>query len=247
MKKMLLLGTLGLLIFCSSAPAVSRPVAPADTVAGHARMVKKIHAAMCTSVSNDRTTAFDKMTPPDAMQYTQQLFVNAMQRDSVAFLALINSAAKEGKTSQAVGMQLGKDVVLLLSSTCPAALPLIVKLSQTEQAQQAAGSKMPVVTEAEKKILLPLAIRICTQLTAAEAKQAFAKRTPAQRTELFTGIMVKEFQAGRAQLLRYYSVAQLDDAEQRGEIGKKMASLMLERKDCGGYIMQLGVDALAKQ
>ena len=65
MKKMLLLGTLGLLIFCSSAPAVSCPVAPADTVAGHARMVKKIHAAMCTSVSNDRTTAFDKMTPPD--------------------------------------------------------------------------------------------------------------------------------------------------------------------------------------
>ena len=126
MKKMLLLGTLKLLIFCSSAPAVSRPVAPADTVAGHARMVKKIHAAMCASVSNDRTTAFDKMTPSDAMQYTQQLFVNAMQRDSVAFLALINSAAKEGKTSQVVGTQLGKDVVLLLTasgSSAPAPPP----------------------------------------------------------------------------------------------------------------------------
>ena len=246
MIKTLLLCTIGLFAFLNSAKAFFRTTAPLDTVAGHSRMVRKIHDAICTSITNDRAAAFDQMTPPDAIQYMQQLFVKAVQRDSVAFLALINSASKKGMSSQSVGMQLGKDVVVMMSRTCPAALPLITRLSQSEQAKQAAGTAMPVVTEVEKKVLQPITAKICTQLTAADAKQALSKRTPSQRNELFTTIMVKEFQAGRAQLLRYYSAAQLNDEQQRQEIGKKIGVLMLEEKGCGGYIVLIGADEISK-
>ena len=247
MKHLLPICCAAVLALVNPARAARSLPAPADTVAGHARMVQKLSTAMCTQLTNDHATDFAKMTPPAAMQFTQQLFVTAMQHDSSAFIAMMTTATEHGQTAQSVGEQVGKDVVLTLSRTCPVAMPLILRLSQTEQAQQAATAKIPAVTDVEKKALQPLATHFCTQLAAADAKQSFAKLAPAQRMALFTSLMQKEVTAGRPQLLRYYSAAQLNDGQKREEIGQKIAGLMIQQESCTQYLLLIGVDELNKQ
>lgn len=234
------------LLLAGSTSAFARRCAPADTVAGHSRMVRQLSEAMCTKLSNDHTTKFESLSTPDALQMTQQLFITAMQRDSVAFMAMMTMAAAEGKEPRAVGEVVGRDVVLRLSKMCPASMPLILRLSQTDQAKQAAAAKMPAISDAEKKCLQPLTSNICTQLSAADAKQSFAKLQPVQRNALFTKLMQQAFVAGRPQLLRYYSAAQLSDPKRREEIGQKMAALMLQQPNCANYLLLVGTDEISK-
>ncbi|MGI4740924.1 MAG: hypothetical protein ACRYG7_37630 [Janthinobacterium lividum] len=179
MKHLLLALCLGLLVLANPAQAARRPQAPADTVAGHARLVRKLSQELCTTLTNDHTTAFASLSTDQAMQLTQQLFTTAMQRDSVALLAMMEKAVQQNLAPQQVGQLLGRDVVVSLSKTCPASLPLLARLSQTEQAQQAMGAARPNVSETEKKILQPMATHLCTQLGAANAKAALANQTPA--------------------------------------------------------------------
>ena len=247
MKQLLFIYLIGLLALTNRAVAAPGITVPADTVAGHGRMVRLLSEAMCTHLGNDHTTAFDKMTSPAARQMTQQLFVAAMQRDSVVFIALIIEGTKQGKTAQVVGQELGRDVIITLGHNCPAALPLIVRLSQTAEVQKLAADKIPAITEVEKKILQPLATRICAQLTAVDAKESFGKLPAARRNAIFTSLMQKEFVAGRPQLLRYYSAAQLNDPQRRGEIGQKIAGLMLNQNSCSGFMILVGLDEMSKQ
>ena len=227
--------------------AANGGAAPVDTVAGHARMVRQLSEAMCTRLTSDHTTNFETMTTPAAMQMTQEMFITAMKRDSVAFIAMVTTASEQGQSAQSVGQEVGKDVVLRLSRICPAALPLIMRLSQTEQAKQAAAAKVPPVSETEKKALQPLANHICAQLATAETKQPFAKLLPEQRSALFATLMQKEFITNRAGLLRYYSAAQLNDQQRREEIGQKLAALMLQQNACTKYLLLMGVDEISKK
>ncbi|MDO7845421.1 hypothetical protein Q5H92_03560 [Hymenobacter sp. M29] len=248
MKILPLIYACGLLAMTLPTHAFSHPqAAPADTIAGHSRMVRKLTDAMCTGVTNDRSVNFDKMSPAEAMQFTQGLFVKAMQRDSVAFMGMITAASKQGQSSQQVGQALGKDVMMNLANNCPAAMPLVMRLSQTEQVQQAANAKLPTVTDVERKTLQPMATHLCTQLDAANAKQAFDKMPTAQRAALFNKLIEQEFLANRTKLQAYYSKAQLDDAQQREEIGKKIASLMMTQGSCAKYLIVIGMDMMKQQ
>lgn len=244
MKYLPLLGLLSLFAFAAPVQAARLPGAPADTVAGHGLMVRKLSQAMCAAVTKDPSLAFDKMSPADAMQFTQRLFVQAMQRDSVAFIAMIKAATKQGQTSQQVGQEIGKDVMVNLARNCPAAMPLVMRLAQSEQAQQAANAKMPTATEVEKKTLQPMANHLCAQLDAANAKQEFDKMDKAQRWALSNKLLQQEFATNRTKLLAYYSKAQLDDKQQREEIGKKIAGLMMAQGSCAKYLVIIGVDAI---
>jgi hypothetical protein len=245
-KHLLLICFFSLFAKLSSAEVVHHVVTPADTITGHTHLVRKLSQELCSKLTNDHATAFDKLTPPQAMQLTQQLFTDAMQHDSVAVIRMMQEAAKQQLEPQQVGQLLGKDVVLLLSRNCPASLPLLARLSLTDQAQQAAAQQ-PTLSDAEKKAIQPLAAHICTQLAAADTKQPLAKQTPAERSALFTSLIQKELTTGRPQLLRYYSAAQLADKPRMQEISGKIISLMLAQKSCGQYVMQLGADELAKQ
>jgi len=236
-----------LLAALQSFASSQKPAAPADTVAGHSRMVRKLSQAMCGGVTNNRSTAFEKMSPAEAMQYTQKLFVQAMQSDSVAFLNMLNEAAKRGQSTQQVAQDLGKDVMVNMARNCPAAMPLIMRLSQTEEAQKAANVKLPSVTEVEKKTLQPMANHLCAQLDAANAKQPFDKMPVADRGALFNKLIVQEFAGSRTKLLTYYSKAQLDDNQQREEIGKKIASLMMAQGACATYLVVIGMDAIKEE
>lgn len=219
---------------------------PVDTVVGHAHMVKVMSESMCAQLANDHATNFATIGTTEAMQLTQQLFITAMKRDSVSFLAMVAKGSEQGTTAQAVGQQLGQDVVIRLSKMCPVAMPLILRLSQTDQAKAAIKESIPAVPEAEKKALQPLTTRICAQLTAANAKTAFAKLSTTQRTDLFTKLMQEAFVVGRPQLLRYYTAAQLSDPKKMEEIGRKIATLMLQQSDCAGYLLQMGADEMSK-
>lgn len=205
-------------------------------------MVRTLSQELCTKLSNDHITKFADLTTDQAMQLTQQLFTEVMQRDSVAVLAMMKEGAKQNLQPQQVGQLLGRDVVISLSKTCPASLPLIARLSQTEQAQQAIAAKQPTISEPEKKVLQPLASHLCAQLALAEAKTPLAKQSPAQRKAVFASLIQKEFTTGRSQLLRYYSTAQLADQARMREIGEKVGYLMLAQKDCASYILLMGAD-----
>jgi hypothetical protein len=247
MKHLLLFCGLSFLGFSNAAEAAPRPrIAPADTVVGHAQLVRKLEQALCTKLSNDRTTKFADLTTDQAMQLTQQLFTEVMQHDSVAVLAMMEKGAQQNLQPQQIGQLLGRDVVVSLSKTCPASLPLIARLSQTEQAQQAVAAQQPAISEPEKKALQPLATHLCAQLALADAKTPLTKQTPTQRNALFTNLIQKEFITGRPQLLRYYSAAQLADQTRMEEIGQKIAFLMLAQKNCAPYIMLMGADNVSK-
>lgn len=244
MKRLLLF--CGLLLMAGTTPVLARRCAPADTVAGHARIVRQLSEAMCAQLSSDHTTKFEALSTPEAMQMTQQLFITAMQRDSVAFMGMMTAAVAEGKEARAVGEVIGRDVVLRLGKMCPAAMPLILRISQTDQAKQAAAARLPVISDAERKCLQPLSANICAGIAAADAKQPFAKLQPAQRHVLFAGLMQQAFVAGRPHLLRYYSAAQLNDPKRREEIGQKLAGLMLQQTNCANYLLLIGTDEISK-
>lgn len=246
MKHLLLFCGLGFLAFANPVKAAHLVTTPADTVAGHAHLVRKLSQELCTKLTNDHTTNFATLTTDQAMQLTQQLFTEAMQRDSVAVLAMMEKGAKQNLQPQQVGQALGRDVVVSLSKTCLASLPLITRLSQTEQAQQAIIAQQPTISEAEKKALQPLATHLCTQLALADAKAPLAKQTPAQRNTLFTDLIKKEFATGRPQLLRYYSAAQLAEQTRMEEIGQKLAYIMMAQKNCAQYMLLLGADNVDK-
>lgn len=248
MKQQVLLCIISLLAFACPARAAGLPLAlPTDTVAGHTHLVRRVSNTLCTRLASDRSIALDKLTPPGAMQLIKEMFTSAFQADSVALGALMAEAAKVGIGPQQVGQEVGKDVILQLSRSCPAALPLLTLLGQTEQVQKVAAMRAGDIGELEKKSLQPLANAMCTELTASNAKTPLLKLAPAQRYRVYEQIFDKAFAANRAVLLRYYSVAQLDDSQSRRAIGEKMSYLMMQQPTCAQHLMLLGADELSRQ
>ncbi len=247
MKHFLLLVGFGFLAMGASAKAATSAAIPLDTVAGHAHLVRYVSTTLCNRLTNDHSTDFDKLTPPAAMALITKLFTEALQSDSVALLAIIAKAQKLGIEPTQLGQQLGKDAIIQLSQDCPAALPLIVRLGQTEQVQQLASTRATTIGELERKAIEPLATTICTLLAAANAKTPFLKLEPAQRRKLFEQLFEQEFARNRPQLLRYYSAVQLTDEQSRRAIGEKMSYLMMQHPDCAQHLMIIGADELRQQ
>ncbi|WP_305018423.1 hypothetical protein [Hymenobacter cheonanensis] len=224
-----------MLAFTSPANA---SLTPADTVVGHLRLVHTLSQALCTRLTNDHTTKFAALTSAQAMQLTQQLFTEAMQQDSVAVLALMEKGARQNLTPQQVGQLLGKDVVISLGQSCPASLPLITRLVQTEQGQQAlAAQQTAAMSAAEKKVLQPLAAALCTQLALGDAKVPFASLSPGQRQQTVMAALQKAFKQNTPQLLKYYGEAQLDKKLRSGELDTKIGMLAPSQGSCAQYIM----------
>jgi len=197
---------------------------------------------MCTQLANDHVTAIDKLGKPETLKFTEQLFTTALQADSVALLSMMAAGAKQNQSAQMMGQQLGRDAMVQLSKNCPAALPLILKLGQTDQAKQAAMASLPAASAAEKKVLQPLANNLCARLSAADAKAPLLKRTAAERENLLVTAIQQEIKASRPGLLRYYSAAQLADKPALEEIIKKVCGLMVAQDTCASYLTLMGVD-----
>lgn len=244
MKHVFFYGSLSLLAFASPAKA---SIAPVDTVAGHASLVHKLSQALCNRLSSDHTTKFATLTSAQAMQLTQQLFTEAMQHDSVAVLAMMEKGVQQNMSPQQVGQLLGKDVVISLGQNCPASLPLITRLMQTEQGQQTlAAQQAAAMSAAEKKVLQPLAAALCTQLALGDAKVPFASLSPSQREQTFRAALQKAFKQNTSQLLAYYGQAQLDKKLRSGELDTKIGLLAPSQGSCGQYIILVKAPKPAK-
>lgn len=242
MKQLVLVGSLWLLAAGQAALAASP--APTDTLAGHARLVRTISNSLCAQLTAPGAPDVSRMSSPAVMAYGQQLFIKAMQSDSASVIAMMTSAAERGMQPAQVGQQLGRDAMLDLTKSCPAARPLAVRLAQTEQAQQAMAAQMPALSPAERKVLQPIAAALCTDLNARNAKAPFAKLTPEGRQQVFMGALQKAFKPQTAALLRYYGSAKLDAQMRSGELDGKIGSLMPSQGSCGQYLVLIGADRL---
>jgi hypothetical protein len=50
------------------------PVLPADTVVGHAQLVRGLMQTVCSELTNRKAAAVQKRTPAEALQAAQQLY-----------------------------------------------------------------------------------------------------------------------------------------------------------------------------
>jgi hypothetical protein len=146
--------SLALLSQATPAYAISRPTAPADTLMGHSRMVRRMSQEMCTALNADHTTNFQAMTQAQAMEYTQKLLMPALMSDSTSLMNMAQLAAQQNMTPQDMGRQLGQDAFMLLRRDCPAVLPLASRLAQpaaTAPAPATAPKRKPTTRPAGKK------------------------------------------------------------------------------------------------
>lgn len=236
--------SLGFFALASPAKATRLPAAPSDTVVGYAHLVRHLSREICAKLSDDHKTNFNSLTPTQAMEMTHQIFGAALKRDSTAVLALATTAAQQNISLQRVSKSLGSDVVLQLSQGCLASLPLLARFSQTEQVQQAMGANRPTSSDAENKVLQPIATRLCAQLAAINAETPLAKQTPTQRRTLLNHLTDKGLTESQTALLRYYSAAQLTDRSYREEIGYKVVLLMVAQPSCGPHVLLLGASEI---
>jgi hypothetical protein len=245
MKHFFLFYGVGLLAFSTMAQAST---APADTVMGHAHLVRQLSQALCTRLTNDHKTNFASLTSPQAMQLTQELFTEVMQHDSVAVLALMDKGAQQNLPPQQVAQLLGQDVVISLGRNCPASLPLITRLMQTEQGQQTlATQQAAAMSAAEKKVLQPIAAALCSELALGNAKKPFAKLSPAQQEQTLMAALQKAFKQNTPQLLKYYGNDQLDKKLRSGELDTKIGLLTPSQGACAQYMLVLKAAKLARQ
>ena len=158
MKNTLLALAASLALFsqAATAQAAGSPTAPADTLAGHSHMVRRMSREMCAALNADHTTNFQTMTQAQAMEYTQKLLMPALMSDTTSLMKMAQLAASQNMTPQDMGRQLGQDAFLLLRRDCPAVQPLASRLAQPPAAAPAtapatAPKRKPVARPAGKK------------------------------------------------------------------------------------------------
>jgi hypothetical protein len=154
MKKLLFALAASFALLCQAAQA--RPLtAPADTIQGHARMVRRMSQEMCTALNADHTTNFQTMTQEQAMAYIQKLLMPALMSDTTSLMNMARLGAQQNITPQDIGRMVGQDAFVMLRRDCPAVLPLANRFAQQPAAPApapaAAPKRKPATRPAGKK------------------------------------------------------------------------------------------------
>lgn len=121
-----------LAFFSCPAEVFGQTTPAADTLAGHAQLVRIISTSICKQLTTNHTTDLAKLSSAEVMTYAQGLFINAMQADSVRLIAMMTVASERGLAPTEVGRWLGHDAMINLAISCSAARPLALRLGQTE-------------------------------------------------------------------------------------------------------------------
>lgn len=240
MKHPLLL--LAILVLSARGIAQASAPLPADTLPGHARLVRTISATLCAELSSPQAPDLDQLSPPAALQYAQKLFASALRRDSVQLHAMMKHAAPQGQSPTDVARLLGRDALLAAATTCPAAQTLAARLVQAGPVRQALAVRQPPLPPAEEQALLPVASALCHELQARNARAPFGKLTPAERQRVYMEAVQKSFRPQTAALNRFYGPAKLDALLRSGEFDGRVARLMASRGLCTEYLVLIGTD-----
>lgn len=109
------------------------------------------------------------------------------------------------------------------------------------------AAQMPKLEPAEKKVLEPITVALCTELNAQNKQGSFSKLSPTAREKLFMSAVQKAYKNHTAALTRYYGAAKLDAKLRSGELDGKVSSLMPSQTGCGQYLLLVGADRLAEK
>lgn len=241
MLRFLLLCGLGLL---ASAHLTAAQAVSSDTLPGHRQLVRSLSAALCTELSSSQAPNLAAMPSADVLPYAQGLFTKVMRRDSARVVALFEAAAARGIQPTAAAQLVGRDAMLSVAKTCPAARPLALRLSQTEQGQRAIAAQQPKLPLAERNALLPVAHDLCAALSASNARTPLSSLTAAGRKQVVVRAIQKAFKPHTAALNRFYGPAKLDALLRNGEFDGRVASLMISQHLCTEYLILVGSDRL---
>jgi len=211
---------------------------PIDTVAGQAHFTRLMSAGMCTRLAQESQKAdLSKLTGAESEALLKRLMLGAMGDNFTEFSGLMEKVGKDQATT--LGQAIGEQAVVDMVQHCPSAGPLIARIGSSHMQGNLE------ISATERSVLLPITQAACKRLDAENAKQPFAKLTPAQRgaqiEQALSGALLSNAQA----LTEQYGDEVMEDQAQGEEIGKKVALLMLEV--CPSYIMEIGRDEIARK
>lgn len=238
MKHALLLSIAALACLLLPGPPARAAALPIDTVAGQAHFTHVLSAGMCTRLAQEGQKAdLAKLTGAESEALLKRLMLGAMGDNFTEFSALMEKAG-QGKAS-ALGGAIGEQAVLEMAQRCPGAGPLIAKIGSSHM------SGNLEMSATERSVLLPITQAACQRLDAENAKQPFAKLTPAQRSAQIEQVLGSTLLSSTQALTEQYGDDAMEDPAQGEEIGKKVALLMLEV--CPNYILEVGRDEMARE
>ncbi len=220
--------------------------APADTVAGQGRFVRKLSAQLCQRIQDSaRVRPLDQLTPEQADRMLQRLMLAGMSEQATDFVGMMQAAEKRNISNYNMGRAIGIATVMRLSTECPSAMELIVRTSSAQKAAGADAKNIISVSAEERAKLQPLADSACAELAAADARQPFKQLSVPAREQKMTQLMQTVMLRNMPVLLSIYTAEQLADEAEMRRFGLKVANLMLTK--CPSYLVMLGLDKQNQQ
>jgi hypothetical protein len=205
-------------------------------------LVRQLMQTMCAQLPARAAGAPAKRTPAEALRYAQQLYRQAVQKNSAAFNRLLAASDKAGVNHGAAEKRVAQEVQASLWRHCPVSGVLFSQLAQTQQLKQVLAARLLTMGAAEKLVLQPVAGQVCKQLAAADKQLPIGQRTLAEQDVLVEGNIRRTLAAHRPQLETFYSKAQLANQDYIREILVKVMLLVLGEDGCGQYIVTPAAD-----
>jgi hypothetical protein len=238
MKHALLLSIVTIASLLLPGRAAQARALPIDTVAGQAHFTHMLSAGMCTRLAQESQKAdLTQLTGPESEALLKRLMLGAMGDNFTEFSTLMEKAG-QGETAR-LGQAIGAQAVVEMVQRCPSAGALMAKIG---------GNHLKgnyELSATERSVLLPITQAACQRLDAENAKQPFAKLTPAQRGALVQQALGAALLTNSQALIEQYGDEVMESGEQGEEIGKKVGLLMLEV--CPNYILEVGRDEMARK
>jgi hypothetical protein len=228
-----------LLSFIRTVAAGPLPSAAPDTTTGHARLVRDMAAAVCTRLEEEnKKKPLGTVTPEEGKTLLTSALLSSMGQFTDQLMPMMAEATKAGGTSQSVGMELGRDVVLLLGKNCAVSQALIVRMGLDSYKDK------PTISEKEKPLIQKMAASACQSLDKDNAAQPLAKMTAEQRAAAFAKALQGAFSTHEKSLKAFYGPKLDDQQAEMTNLGRKVAMLMSE--SCPSYVLQVGLDQAQK-
>ncbi|UOQ72970.1 hypothetical protein [Hymenobacter cellulosilyticus] len=218
--------------FAQTSAQAARPGgAPADTVAGEARITRLFTQRLCEQIDlESRHQDFSVLTKAQGMGLLQDMLTNVIIRDSTEFNTFVLRASSEDAAVQ----RLSINAVLGLRTVCPLANKLLVQL----------GIQMTNLdtnlSASQQQIVRTVALDLCGQMAALNSVQAFSRRLPTERLELYYQARIAAIRRHGQTILIAFGDELLNDARLEDNMWLNVDQVMFE--ECPDLTGLLRVD-----
>ena len=231
MKHLLLVCCVALLALSTRSHAAPPAALPPDTVAGEARLTRRLTQGICEQVAlESRHQDLAVLTRKQGTALLESLLIGLIARDSAEFKAFVLAAPD----AEAAMQRLTVRAMLDLASTCPTASALL-----TQMGVQMAGLDTKLSTEQEQ-VLRAAARDFCGQLALADREREFSARTAAGRMAVYQKARHEIITTHGAAMVAAFGQQLLTDAQAEDTMWKNVDRLMYEQ--CPAVTGTLRVD-----